>query len=209
MLKICLLVLPWMAETAMPVESAIPTGISAATCVRPVASVVDVPAHRAIISGRTVTTSTADEWLLCWEIASRRSPDQNRSQRENFRRLVREQFNEHVVDTADRLTGRIDSEQLREAYRWQVIDSNSDCVRLAAIPQDDIDRLFVGTVYVRISSRSGDLTELTVAGRDRQPQLIWRSVRQSAGEIELAHFEDSVPPAPVVLLRTADVRTER
>lgn len=214
MLEICLLVLPWMADSAnavdpvTPVRPVVQTDLSTATCVRPTASTVDIPVHSATNQPRAASCRTAGEWIERWETAVRHVPYRNRSQREEFRRQVRERFNEHVGDAADQLIGRVRADQLIESFRWQIVETNREHVQLEAIPRDEIERLFIGSLQIRLDIHTGVPDELAVVSRGQRSHTVWSSKHHQSGQIDLANFEDSVPPPPVVVLRTADVRVE-
>lgn len=209
MLEFILFALPWMADPTLTGSLPREVNPTITTCARPAAVVIE--SKSACASARTNQTerNTTNAWLTRWEIATQDLPDRNRSAREVFRSQIAEAFNEHTGAAAEQLVGRVTADQLNKVFHWRIVESDQEHVCLEAVPRDEFERLFYGSLRISLNSANGNPEELIVIGRNRVPRVVWQPDRvRTDKQIELVHFESDVPPAPVSFIRTADVRIE-
>ena len=209
MLEICLLALFWMSDPGASAHTGVPATLLQATCVRPVALVSQAGLPCAsIISGHTSVCSATD-WLERWKNSTNQFPDRSRSEREEFRRSVRDAFNEHAVAAAELLVGRVDVNRLNDTFNWRIIESSHEWTCLEAVPKDDMERLFFRSLRMTLDAKNGVPKQLVIIGRNQPARTVWKDSRiERENSIELVHFENEIPPSPKELIRTADSRVE-
>lgn len=208
MLEFCLLVLPWMADPAIFERSRSDVTTPLATCVRPAALVFEANTVCALSPRPASDPKLINKWLKRWESATRNVPERSRSERDEFRRQIHENFNEHTLAAAEQLFGQVKANRLNETFDWRIIERTGEQVCLEAIPRDEMERLFYGSLQVSLEAESGIPVQLIIVGRNRNRQIVWQSDRGLKNEIEMVHFENDVPPAPKTLIKTAEARVK-
>lgn len=206
---LCLLALSWLAEPAgsPSVPSECPTVIP--TCIKPAAASVEASIPCATKPDSASGSFSPKPWLSVWECATREIPDRGRSQRDEFRRQLRETFNEHILAAAEQLTGRVTARQLEQNFTWRVVSCYHDTVTLEGVPRDELEQLFYASIQVRQSTRTGMPEQLLIVNRNQPPRTVWQaSPLQAENPIQLVRYENGVPPAPSATIRTANVRND-
>jgi hypothetical protein len=207
MLEFCLLALPWAVDQTSVKRIGRDSDAPLITCARPEARMPLPSAVHAMTASLAAPADEIGTWLSKWERATRRVPERGRSQREEFRRSIHQQFNEHTAAAAERLVGHVNAESLREAYDWRIVERTRDRVCLEGIPQDETDRLFYGSLRVVLHAGSGRPHELAVVARNEHLRTVWRRDRPvDADPIQLAGYESDIPPAPKPLPGTVSMR---
>ena len=207
MLELCLLTLPWVFDPTN--AGAAPKSVS-----RSISTCAQVTAHRVIpnpVTAELDPAMTTDEELSRrlrqWEVATRDAAEWSRSQREEFRRLTRKNFNEHTATAAEQLIGSVAADWLKEKYSFQVLERSSQQIRLEAVPRDETEQLFYGSLRISLSTISGNLEKLVVVQRNQQQKVAWLAEPESITDvIQLVRFDQEIPPSPPALLQTADRR---
>ena len=209
MLEFCLLALPWVIDPALVQRTGREIAAPMATCVRPAMMVVEPNLVCASSKIHLSEMSAVSNCLRRWEHATTQTPERSRSQREDFRRRMQEDFNEHTAAAIEQLMGRVHEKSLTAIHEWQFVERTGDCIFLEAIPKDETERLFYGSLRVSIVAESGILEQLTVVDRNHSHRIAWRSERPVKDErIQLVRFENGIPPAPNAPLRTANLRVD-
>jgi hypothetical protein len=215
MFELCLLAIAWGLDPVaiQPRERSVV--ISAATMVRPAALVAEPGPACACSTTNLSDPQMASTWLRRWEQASRKVPEFSRSQREEFRHRLHDEFNEHTSAAVEQLLGRVKEHSLTENFEWQIAAKNGDQICLEAIPHDPLERLFYGSLRVSLDVTNGTVQKIVVIGRNQIQRVVWQADglqdenRNHEDRIQLVQFEDGVPPAPSQTLRTAGSRFER
>lgn len=209
MLEFCLLALPWGVDPAIAVRSNPDSVPPIATCVRPAVMVAEPNTVCSLSMSRIADVPIIEAALQHWEIATKNAPEKSRSDREEFRRKILEEFNEHTAVAVELLAGRIRQRQLLEAFNWRLIEKTAERVHLEAVPKDETERLFYGSLRVSIEPDKGVLDQLIVVTRNHSHRIVWQAERpDKRNRIQLVRFENAVPPSPKSLLRTADSRVD-
>lgn len=208
MLELTLLAIAWGVDPVViePRERSVMN--SAATMFRPAAILVQprpVCAVPATLTGNAVTFTC----LSRWEQASRGTAETARSQREEFRRRLHDEFNEHTAIAVEQLLGRVKVQNLVDSFDWRFIERKGDQVCLEAIPRDQIERLFYGSLRVSLDAASWTAQSIVVINRNQIERIVWQSDNPPVADlVRLVQFEDGVLPAPSETLRTANSRVE-
>ena len=209
MLKFCLLAIFWMSDPSTTLRTGSSASLVQATCVRPAALVSEASLPCASIAIGHTSACSATQWLERWKNSVNQQPDRSRSEREEFRRCVREAFNEHTVAAAEMLVGRVDFDRLVDTFDWRVIESNHEWTCLEAVPKDDMERLFFRSLRMTLDGKDGVPRQLVIVGRNQLVQTVWKDRRiERENSIELVRFENEIPPSPKQLIRTADSQVE-
>jgi len=209
MFEFSLFALFWAADPAAIQPARYDVVKPFATCIRPAMIVVEPNTVCAVPSPRSLDTRSIAIWLRNWERATRNSPESSRSQREDFRRRIHEEFNEHTAAAVEQFVGHVKESRLTETYDWRIVEQTGEQVCLEAIPRDETERLFYGSLQVMLAADSGTPERLVVVSRNRSLRMVWQSEpRLEDARIHLVNFEDGVPPAPNALVRTADSRVD-
>ena len=149
-----------------------------------------------------------NEWLAKWETASKRSKERTRSEKEDFRRRVQAAFNEHAVAAGEQLIGSVTAKSLNNDFFWRITKNTPYEVCLEAIPKDEMEQLFYGSMRVTLSQPGGTPQQLLITNRNQQSQIVWRSdPAPKRSQVQLIRFENEIPPSPS-RLRVADRRSE-
>jgi hypothetical protein len=132
-----------------------------------------------------------------WETASHAVRDHSRSQREELRRTVHQEFNEHAAAAVEQMVGRITLTTLTQLFDWRIVEINQQQVSLEAIPRDSTERLFYRSLRVVLSADDACLRKVGVVSRKDVFQVVWQADNpQENHAVQLVRFEDEVPPAP-------------
>ena len=138
-----------------------------------------------------------NEWLSKWETASKRSKERTRSEKEDFRRRVQAAFNEHAVAAVEQLIGSVTAKSLNNDFFWRITKSTPYEVCLEAIPKDEMEQLFYGSMRVTLSQPAGTPQQLLITNRNQQSQIVWRSdPAPKRSQVQLIRFENEIPPSP-------------
>ena len=145
--------------------------VSCATCVRPTAKCVVTK----IEHGAGVTPSAdfdqITDWLRRWERVSQDHPALSLTRRDLLRHRVSLAMNAHAATAVEQLACQVRVAKLRETFAWTVITRDARQVYLEAIPQDETEQLFYGTIQVWLDVTSGALDELRVTDRLGQTRI--------------------------------------
>ena len=190
-------------------EATAPTLVVRPTCIQLAAliSEADVPCAQSKKS--STSSQLIAELLKRWEASANRQRQPSRSEREEFRRSIRDAFNEHAVVAAELFFGDVSSRQLEEAFEWRIVDRSADAVSLEAVPKDEMERLFYRSLSVTLDLKTGAANRLIIVGRNQTSRIVWKEGRRDAdSSITLVNVTSDVPPSPIRLVRTADLRNE-
>ncbi len=208
MLEICLLALSWMADPAA-IERSGPNALTPlATCARPAVLVTEANTVCALTPARQADSPAITTWLRRWERATRNAPERSRSEREEFRRQIHEEFNEHALAAVEQVVGQVKADQLNELFEWRIVERTRDRVCLEATPRDEMERLFYRSLRISLEADTAIPEQLVIVNRNQLRRTVWQADQDSANPIELVHFENDVPPAPKVLLKTANAQVD-
>ncbi len=209
MFEFCLLVLLWTVDPNIVERSARNVAEPISTCARPPVRVIDPSSDHVSSRHRVTDEREIAVRLRRWERATRDTPAWSRSQQEEFRSSIQRDFNEHTTVAAEQFVGLVNLKWLNETYNWRILERSDHRVILEAIPRDETERLFYGSFRISLSANDGSPDSIVLTGRNQNQQTIWKSDRQPNTEvIHLARFENDVPPAPRLLLRTANARVD-
>lgn len=206
MLEFCLITLTWSLDPAAWTPTT-PRSINAvASCVRPSVHVALQKTDDTMKRPELLPALQAEDWLDRWEESSREL-SWSRSRREEFRRTIQDQFNQHTAVAAEALIGKIDARRLKESYDWTVTEHPQDEILLEAIPRDEMDRLFLRSFHIWLQTETGALRQIEVIGRNQQPLTVWTSDEPAdRNTIQLIEFKEEVPPLPVPRFANTNVR---
>jgi hypothetical protein len=209
MLKLCVLALAWMVEPKTFESTNSELAPPLATCVRPAVMVIEARTSCAQSPASESDSRQVKKWLIRWENGARELPVRSRSEREEFQQRIHETFNEHTLAAAELLVGHVKAKRLNESFEWRIVEKTRREICLEAIPRDEIERLFYGSLRVSLDTETGVPNQLIIIGRNPMARTVWQPNRRwNPNQIELVHFENDVPPAPLTLVRTADARLD-
>jgi hypothetical protein len=145
--------------------------------------------------------------LKRWEQATLTVPEMIRSQREEFRRRLHNEFNQHTAEAVELLVGRVEVRVLIDLFEWQVAETDVERVCLVATPKDLTERLFYGSLRVSLNTATGIADKIVVVGRNQSARIVWQAdgERQNK-QVQLVQYEDVVPPAPTETLKAVSLR---
>lgn len=195
---------PVVTQAEMPVTAAIATTFCARQNVRTTSPAPTSAAAQMCPSDAMLV----NEWLGKWEAASKRSKDRTRSEKEAFRQRVQTAFNEHAASASEKLIGTIAAKSLNADFFWRITKNTPYDVCLEAIPRDEMEQLFYGSIQVTLHAPTGEPRQLAITNRNEHSQIVWHSSpvpKRSA--IQQARFEKVVPPSPSTS-RVADRRID-
>jgi hypothetical protein len=203
MLILFMLALPWMADPAASDQAVQrPKAIPVATCSRPPIQITQPPTVSALSPTEIADALTIATLLRRWERSVQDNPEWSRSQREEFRRRMQQQFNEQLI-------GHVKRDTLCKVYDWRIVDHSPEQICLEATPRDETERLFYGSVRVWLDAENAIPERIAIVSRNQVHRIAWQSENTRRHEsIQLVHFEDDVPPSPRTLLRTANARVD-
>lgn len=203
MLEFCLITMLWNIDSTVLNGPTTHSLNAVATCIRPAGHVALPATAGNLLPPERLPAAEPKDWLDRWEQTSSEM-SWSRSRREEFRRTIQSEFNEHTAVAAEGFIGKIDARRLLENYDWAIAEEIEEELILEAIPRDEMERLFLRSFHVRLSTTDGSPQQLWVTGRNQPRQTIW-TVESPANrhEIQLIQFED-VPPLPATVSRTGD-----
>jgi hypothetical protein len=209
MLEFGLFFLTWQLDPARVNGSNGNGSATITTCVRPHARTVEPDADHSTLFTRADDVDGIMPWLKKWEQLTSGHPTWNRSRKEEFRRSIQREINEHTAFAAEQLVGHVSSDTLIETYQWKVVDRTETRVTLEAIPRDETDRLFYRSFRISLNVGEGVPDQIVVVCRNEQQRIVWQSSQPSdADRIQLVNYRDDAPPAPKRLIKTADSRID-
>ena len=138
---------------------------SFATCVRPAAKSVAPKIEHVAGAAQSADFDRITEWLRRWERVSQDHPALSLTRRDLLRHRVSLAVNAHTATAVEQLAGHVETAKLRETFAWTIITRDARQVCLEAIPQDETEQLFYGSVQVWLDVTSGALDELRVTDR--------------------------------------------
>ncbi|HEY4263312.1 MAG TPA: hypothetical protein VGM98_24330 [Schlesneria sp.] len=162
------------------------------------ANVVAVPRHHA--TAADLQAATVRALMSRWEAVATRNTVPWRAEREILRFHVTNDFNGHAATAMETFLGKIDARRLRESYDWQIVDTANWETCLQAIPKDETERLFYGSIRVWLNTASAQLIRLQAFDRQGEPTARWLAPETNdlAAVLPGVLGDDGIPPAPPV-----------
>lgn len=190
-------------------EAIAPALVVRPTCIQPAALISEAEVPCAQSKKSSTSSQLVVDLLKHWEASASEQRLPSRSEREEFRRSIREAFNEHAVVAAELLFGDVSSRQLEETFEWRIVDRSADAISLEALPKDEMERLFYRSLTVSLDLKTGAASRLVIVGRNQTSRVVWKERRSDTdSSILLVNITSDVPPSPIGLVRTADLRNE-
>lgn len=164
----------------------------------PPANVVAPTRHHATVADAQAAAVLA--LMTRWETVATRNTVPWRAEREILRFHVTNRFNGHAATAMERILGQIDVRQLRESHDWQIVDTVNWETCLQAIPKDETERLFYGSIRVWLNTASAQLVRLQAFDRHGEPTAHWSAPETNdlAAVLPGVLGDDGIPPAPPV-----------
>ena len=182
---------------------------SLATCTRPAAKLVAPKIEHAAGATRSTDCRQIALWLRRWEQTSKRLSALPGARRDVLRHRAETAMNAHAATALEQLAGSLDVTKLRETFDWTITERTAAFVSLEAVPRDETERLFYGSIQVRLDAADGSLDQLQLTDRQGERRVTWRCERTietspiqlvSASDAIRAQFEllasEDVPPTP-------------
>jgi hypothetical protein len=164
----------------------------------PPANVATAPRHYATAADPQATIVLA--LMSRWEKVATRNTVPWRAEREILRFHVTNHFNGHAATAMEAFLGQVDVRQLRESYDWQIVETVNWETCLQAIPRDETERLFYGSIRVWLNTASAQLVRMQAFDRHGEPTAHWSAPEANdlAAVLPGVLGDDGIPPAPPV-----------
>jgi hypothetical protein len=164
----------------------------------PLANVATPTRHHATAADPRAATVLA--LMSRWETVATRSTVPWRAERENLRFHVTSRLNGHAAAAMEKFLGQIDARRLRESHDWQIVESANWETCLQAIPKDETERLFYGSIRVWLNTASAQLARLQAFDRHGEPTAHWSAPETNdlAAVLPGLLGDDGIPPTPPV-----------
>ena len=145
-----------------------------ATCVRPVAKLAAPKIVHVAGATRSTDCHQIALWLRRWEQTSKRLSALSNSRRDVLRHRAETAMNAHAATALEQLAGSLDVTKLRETFAWTITERTASFVSLEAVPRDETERLFYGSIQVRLDAADGSLDQLQLTDRQGERRVTWR-----------------------------------
>ncbi|MDB5346777.1 MAG: hypothetical protein JWP89_5154 [Schlesneria sp.] len=164
----------------------------------PLANVITPPRHCATATDPQV--ATVRTLMSRWEAVATRNTVPWRAEREILRFHVTSHFNGHAATAMGTFLGQIDARQLRESHDWQIVETANWETCLEAIPKDETERLFYGSIRVWLNTASAQLVRMQAFDRHGEPTAHWSAPETNdlAAVLPGVLGDDGIPPTPPV-----------